>query len=375
MCSLRTERLGKILIAAGGTGGHIFPAQALASRLLGIGFQPALVTDRRGMELGCDQLGVPCHTLYAGPFSRQSWVGLLLAVIKLSIGMVQARVLIHRLAPVAAVGFGGYASLPMMLMAARMKLPTVIHEANAVLGRANRFLAPRVSAIATSFQNTSGVAELYQGKVVETGTPVRADIVALRELVTQPLNSNSKIRLLIVGGSQGSRIMSEVVPAALARLPSWLRDRLVIVHQCRASDQANVEALFAMGGISASVIPFIENMAAALKAAHLVVSRAGASIVAELAVAGRPALLVPFSHATDDHQTANARALVDAGGAWMIDEKEFNVVKLETWLVELFKNPSVLVAASRKARAIGQPDAAHCLADVTSQVISEYSGV
>ena len=367
--------MGKILIAAGGTGGHIFPAQALASRLLGLGFQPALVTDRRGMELGCDQLGVPCHTLYAGPFSRQSWVGLLLAVIKLSIGMVQARVLIHRLAPVAAVGFGGYASLPMMLMAARMKLPTVIHEENAVLGRANRFLAPRVSAIATSFQNTSGVAELYQGKVVETGTPVRADIVALRELVTQPLNSNSKIRLLIVGGSQGSRIMSEVVPAALARLPSWLRDRLVIVHQCRASDQANVEALFAMAGISASVIPFIENMAAALKVAHLVVSRAGASIVAELAVAGRPALLVPFSHATDDHQTANARALVDAGGAWMIDEKEFNVVKLETWLVELFKNPSVLVAASRKARAIGQPDAAHCLADVTSQVISEYSGV
>ena len=279
--------------------------------------------------------------------------------------------LIRRLGPVAAVGFGGYASLPTMLIASHMKLPTVIHEANAVLGRANRLLAPRVSAIATAFQNTSGLAELYKHKVVQTGTPVRANIVAVRKLGAQVLNTMSKIQLLVIGGSQGSRIMGEVVPAAIGRLPPSLKDRLLVTHQCRPSDKLKVEALFAMGGVSASVIPFIEDMAAALEVANLVISRAGASTVAELSVAGRPALLVPYPHAVDDHQTVNARALGDAGGAWIIEEKEFNVEKLGIWLIELLKDPSVLLAAGHKAGEVGQPYAAHHLADIVSQLISE----
>ena len=243
MHSLGAERLGTVLIAAGGTGGHVFPAQALALRLFRLGFQPTLVTDRRGIKLGCDQIGIPCHMLYAGPFSRRSWFGILLAAIKSGVGMVQARLLIRRLGPVAAVGFGGYASLPTMLIASHMKLPTVIHEANAVLGRANRLLAPRVSAIATAFQNTSGLAELYKHKVVQTGTPVRANIVAVRKLGAQVLNTMSKIQLLVIGGSQGSRIMGEVVPAAIGRLPPSLKDRLLVTHQCRSSDKLKVEAL------------------------------------------------------------------------------------------------------------------------------------
>ena len=371
MRSTKNERLGKILIAAGGTGGHIFPAQALADYLCQLGFQPTLVTDRRGMALSAGKVGIPCHLVYASPFSRRNWFGILLAVIKSVVGMVQAWVLIRQLGPVGAIGFGGYASLPTMLIASCMKLPTVIHESNAVLGRANRLLAPRVSAIATSFHNTAGLADPQKHKVIQTGTPVRANIIAVRNTKAQVRNTFSKIHLLVIGGSQGSQILSEVVPAALARLPSSLKRRLVVVQQCRASDEVKVKALFAMTGVKASVVPFIDDMSAALEFADLVISRAGASTEAELAVAGRAALLVPFPHAVDGHQAANARALRDAGGAWIIDEKEFEPEKLGNWLVELSKDPSRLLTAGRKAGAMGRPDAAHHLAGIVGQLISE----
>jgi len=285
--------------------------------------------------------------------------------------MFQAWVLIRQLGPVAAIGFGGYASLPTMLVASHMKLPTVIHESNAVLGQANRLLAPRVSMIATAFQNTSGLAELHKHKVVQTGTPVRANIVAVPKAKAQVRDTASKIHLLVIGGSQGSRIMSEVVPAALGRLPQSLRKRLVVVHQCRLSDKFEVKASFATTGVNASVVPFIDDMPAALKFANLVISRAGASTVAELAAAGRAAVLVPFPHAVDDHQTANARELVGAGGAWIIDEKDFNAEKLGNGLIELLKDPSILIAAGRKASGVGRPDAACHLADIVGQLISE----
>ena len=374
MRSVSDERLGKILIAAGGTGGHVFPAQALAHYLYKLGFQPTLVTDRRGMEFGCDQVGIPCHLVYASPFSRRNWFGILLAAIKSGVGMIQARFLIRQLGPVAAVGFGGYASLPTMLIASHMKLPTVIHESNAVLGRANRLLASRVSVIATAFQNTAGLTERHKVKVVQTGTPVRASIVAARKTEAEVQNTSSKIRLLVIGGSQGSRIMSEVVPAALGRLPQSLKNRLVVVHQCRLSDRSRVKASFAMAGVNASVISFINDMGAALECTNLVISRAGASTVAELAVAGRAALLVPFPHAVDDHQAANARELGDVGGAWIIDEKEFNAEKLGNWLVEMLKDPSILLTAGRKAGGVGRPDAAHHLAEIVGQLISESAG-
>ena len=372
MCRMEALSAGSVLIAAGGTGGHIFPAQTLAHCLLGQGFQPTLVTDRRGIELGCGRAGLPCYTLYSASFSNQSLMGVALAGMKLSVGLVQAWFLVRRLGPMAVVGFGGHASLPLMLVAVRMKLPTVIHESNAVLGRANRLLAPKVSAIATSFDNTTGLAGVHRGKEVRTGVPVRTDIVSLRGKVTRPLSLDSKIQLLVIGGSQGSRVLSEVVPAALAQMPSYLKKRLVVVHQCRAIDRDKVATSFEIGGINASVSPFIEDMAAALGAAHLVISRSGASTVAELAAAGRPALLVPFPHATDDHQTANARALVDAGGAWMMHEKDFKVPKLKTWLVDILRDPRVLAVAAHKARATGEPDAASNLAEVTSRLISKH---
>ena len=372
MCCMEAHSAGNVLIAAGGTGGHIFPAQTLAHCLLGQGFQPTLVTDRRGIELGCGRAGLPCYTLYSASFSNQGLMGVALAGMKLSVGLVQAWFLVRRLGPMAGVGFGGHASLPLMLVAVRMKLPTVIHESNAVLGRANRLLAPKVSAIATSFDNTTGLAGVHRGKEVRTGVPVRTDIISLRGKASRPLSLDSKIQLLVIGGSQGSRVLSEIVPAALAQMPSYLKTRLVVVHQCRAIDQDKVATAFEMGGVNASVSPFIEDMAAALGAAHLVISRAGASTVAELAAAGRPALLVPFPHATDDHQTANARALVDAGGAWMMHEKDFKVPKLKTWLVDILRDPRVLATVGRKARAIGEPDAASNLAEVTSRLVSKH---
>ena len=372
MCRMEALSAGSVLIAAGGTGGHIFPAQTLAHCLLGQGFQPTLVTDRRGIELGCGRAGLPCYTLYSASFSNQGLMGVALAGMKLSVGLVQAWFLVRRLGPMVVVGFGGHASLPLMLVAVRMKLPTVIHESNAVLGRANRLLAPKVSAIATSFDNTTGLAGVHRGKEVRTGVPVRTDIISLRGKASRPLSLDSKIQLLVIGGSQGSRVLSEVVPAAIAQMPSYLKTRLVVAHQCRAIDRDKVATAFKIGGVNASVSPFIEDMAAALGAAHLVISRSGASTVAELAAAGRPALLVPFPHATDDHQTANARALVDAGGAWMMHEKDFKVPKLKTWLVDILRDPRVLAVAAHKARATGEPDAASNLAEVTSRLISKH---
>ena len=372
MRRMEAHSAGNVLIAAGGTGGHIFPAQTLAHCLLGQGFQPTLVTDRRGIELGCGRTGLPCRTVYSSSFSNRGLMGLALAGMRLSVGVMQSWFLVRRLGPVVVVGFGGHATLPLLLVAVWMKLPTVIHEANAVLGRANRLLAPKVSAIATSFDDTRGLAGVHRVKVVRTGVPVRTDIVSIRGLVTRPLRLDSKIHLLVIGGSQGSRVLSEVVPAALAQMPSYVKTRLVVVHQCRAIDRDKVATAFEIGDINASVSPFIKDMAAALGAAHLVISRSGASMVAELAAAGRPALLIPFPHATDDHQTANARVLVDAGGAWMMHESDFKVPKLKTWLVDLLRDPQVLLAAGHKARAIGEPDAASNLAEVTSGLVSKH---
>ena len=371
MDSMQTKRRDKIFIVAGGTGGHIFPAQAVAHQLLELNLQPIFVTDCRGMRLLDSRGGVPCYSVSAAPFPRRNWIKLTIGVAKLIFGLNQARVLIHRLAPAAAIGFGGYASLPTILMAAHMKLPTMIHEANTVIGRANRFLAPRVSAIATSYRDTVGLAPLYHSKVVQTGVPVRGDILKVRRLNGEVLTTESEIRLLVMGGSQGSTTMSEVVPRSLLQLPIEFRSRLSVVQQCRISDQETVKSVFANASIKATVVPFITNLAEVLGDIHLVICRAGASTVAELAVAGRPALLIPYPYATDDHQMANARAFETAGAGWVIAENDFNIKKLTATLCRIFGDLNRLIAAGAKARAVSTPDAARRVAQLATLLASE----
>ena len=356
---------GTVLLAAGGTGGHVFPAQALARELAARGRDLALVTDARGADFGGAVETV--HTVAAASVAGRGALGRVRALATLGVGVMQARRLLRRLAPAGVVGFGGYASAPAVYAATWLGMPTVIHEQNAVLGRANRLLAPRVAAIATGFAETAGLAPADRDKLVFTGNPVRPEVVAIRDAPYTPPEADGPLHILVTGGSQGAAVMARVVPAALAALPEATRRRLRVVQQCRADDLAPVRAAYAAANIAAELSPFLDDLPARLAAAHLVIARAGASTVAELTVAGRPALLVPYPHATDDHQTANARALSAAGGGWLMPEPRFTSADLARRIAAL--TPPALSDAAAKARALGMPDAAARLADVVERIM------
>ena len=267
-----------------------------------------------------------------------------------------------RLQPSVAVGFGGYPSVPTMLAASRRHVATVVHEQNALAGRANRLLAPRVSHIATSFPTVYGLKPADAARVTFTGNPVRPEIAKVRDL-PYPAPTGT-INLLVTGGSQGARILSTVIPEALARLPAPMKARIALMQQARPEDVERVRAAHAQNGINADVASFFHDMPERLTRTHLVIARAGASTVAELCVAGRPAILVPYAHAADDHQTVNARALSDAGAAWVMPENAFIPEALTAKLRELLDTPNQLVAAAAAARDLGRPDAASRLADL-----------
>ncbi len=355
-----------IVLAAGGTGGHVFPAQALAAELAARGQSLAVVTDRRGAAYGSAFAGLELHAVRsaspAGGLIAKSR-----AAIEIGAGWIAARALFHRLQPAAVVGFGGYPSFPAMLAATRAKRPTLLHEQNAVLGRANRLLAPNVSAIALSFPDTEGLKPQDQGKAVVTGNPVRDAFAALRE-VPYSKPETGPLRLLITGGSQGARIMSNVVPAALAGLPEGLRRRLRVSQQCRAEDLERVTKTYAEAGITADLSTFIDNLPALLASAHLAITRGGASTISELALAGRPAVIVPLSLATDDHQTANARSLVAVGGALMVPESKFTAAACRQTLQALFEDPLTLQEMADSARQVGRARAAADLADAVERL-------
>jgi len=362
------EARGLIVLAAGGTGGHVFPARALAEALRARGWRLALITDRRGEAFGETLSDVETYLISAA--SPGGGVGgKLRALARLATGLLQARALLRRLKPDAVVGFGGYASVPTMLAAALARLPTIIHEQNAVLGRANRLLAPRVTRIATSFARVDALRPGDAARAVLTGNPVRAAIAAIGERPYPELAAKSGVlSLLVFGGSQGARVLSDVVPAAAARLCATTRKRLSVTQQCRAEDLERVRAAYRNAGIEATLAPFFEDLPERLAAAHLVIGRAGASTVAELAAAGRPALLVPYPFAADDHQRANARAVDEAGGGWLMPEPGFTAQALAARLESLLGRPAALGEAAAKARLAARPDAAAALADLTETV-------
>ncbi len=354
---------GPFVLAAGGTGGHLFPAEALAAELVGHGREVRLLTNSRVEAFAADLPGIQVTQLTVGRLEGGP-VRAVRGLADLAAGTLQARRLLRRIRPAAVIGFGGYPSLPTMLAAVSLGLPTLIHEQNAVLGRANRLLAPLVRCIATGFPDTNRLRQVDRARAVHTGNPVRGAILALGAVPYSPPAPGQPIELLILGGSQGAHILGEVVPAALAMLPQSLRERLRVSQQARPEDHAAVVETYAKAGIAAQVERFFSDVPRRLARAHLAICRAGASTIAELAAIGRPAVLIPYPFATDDHQTANARAIAASGGARVIAQSQLRAEGLAADLERLFADGSALSQMAQQAAAFSRRDAAHQLASL-----------
>ena len=351
------------VLAAGGTGGHILPAFALATELDRRGHHVALFTDARGAEIPGKPDFMPAHVIPAGRFGKNPlhWPKGISAVME---GRRMALRLFESFQPSAVVGFGGYPSLPALLAANSAKVSTVFHEQNAVLGRVNRLFAGRVDAIATAYEDVQRLDAKHAGKVHCVGNPVRAEVLALRDEPFPPFGEDGVLRVLVTGGSQGARVLSHIVPDGLAMLPPAIRSRLQVTQQCRPEDLDAVRARYREHGIPAELGTYFEDMASRLADAHIFIGRAGASTIAELTAVGRPAILVPLPIATDDHQAANTREMVKAGGARMIREERFTAKELAKQVMALAENPEGLANAAHAAWNCGRPRAVEDLADL-----------
>jgi UDP-N-acetylglucosamine--N-acetylmuramyl-(pentapeptide) pyrophosphoryl-undecaprenol N-acetylglucosamine transferase len=357
-----------ILLAAGGTGGHLFPAEALGVELIKRGLRVRLVTDSRALRysglFSKDMIDVvPSETVRG----RMPWQ-LAMTGIKLTAGTAVALNLMRRLKPAAVVGFGGYPTLPPLIAARLMRIPGIIHDANAVLGRANRFLSRHVDAIATSLPGVLDRDPALAGKATTVGTPMRPAILEAAATAYAPPETTGPFRLLVVGGSQGARVMSDIVPGAVERLEPALWNRLVLTQQVRDEDMARVRAVYDRLKIRAELAPFFTDLPARLAANHLVVSRSGAGTVAELAAIGRPSILVPLPGAIDQDQFANAGVLSQVGGGLRIAQAEFSSDRLASEISALAAEPARLAAMAAAARTVGRLDAAERLADLVMKV-------
>jgi UDP-N-acetylglucosamine--N-acetylmuramyl-(pentapeptide) pyrophosphoryl-undecaprenol N-acetylglucosamine transferase len=357
-----------ILLAAGGTGGHLFPAEALGVELIKRDMRVRLVTDLRALRYGGlftkDLIDVvPSETLRG----RDPW-SLVRTGVMLAAGTVVAFNLMRRLKPAAVVGFGGYPTLPPLLAARLLGIPSVIHDSNAVLGRANRFLSSRVSAIATSLPGVLDQDPALAAKTTTTGTPMRPAILAAAAVKFVSPDTTAPLRLLVVGGSQGARVMSDIVPGAIERVEPALWRRLVLVQQVREEDMARVRAVYDRLKIDAELAPFFSDLPARLASSHLVISRSGAGTVAELGAVGRPSILVPLPGSIDQDQFANAGVLAQAGGAIRIAQADFTPDRLAAEISALAAEPARLTAMAAGARTVGKLDAAERLADLVAKV-------
>lgn len=378
------------VLAAGGTGGHLIPAFALAAELHARGHHVALVTDERGAAIPGKPEFLTAHVLPSGRIAGRNPIGW----VKGAMGVIEGRRMALRLfesfRPSAVVGFGGYPALPTLLAATSAGLPTVLHEQNAVLGRVNRYFAGKVDAIATAFEQVDRLDPKHEGKVTLVGNPVREDVLALRDQPFPHFTEDSLLRILVTGGSQGAKVLSQMVPDGLAMLPPTLRSRLQVIQQCRPEDIEAVRERYAVHGIPAELATYFEDMAERLAGAHLFIGRAGASTIAELTAVGRPAILIPLPYAMDDHQSANTREIVAAGGARVIrqpavtteDPDAYRGDKRNALLSEqaeilqkmakdvclqiqaIAQNPETLANAAHAAWNCGYPNAAADLADL-----------
>lgn len=361
--------LGKILLAAGGTGGHLFPAEALAHELSARGWRVHLATDDRATRFSSEFPADAVHRISSATFASRNPLALAGAFWRIWRGVREASALIRKIKPEAVVGFGGYPTLPPLYAATRRGVPTLIHEQNAVMGRANRALAQRVTAIAGGFLRSSGEDD----KIVITGNPVRPAVLEAAQTAYEPSSGAEPFRLLVFGGSQGAQFFSDAIPGAIALLAPEQRGRLTVTQQARAEDAGRVKAAYAQFGIEAEVSPFFTDMARRIGTAHLVISRSGASTVSEVAVIGRPALFVPYPHALDHDQAANAAALAAAGGAEVHPQSTLTKERIAELIGGLMNDPERLKRMAAASRAAGRPDAARLLADLTEVIAARKS--
>jgi UDP-N-acetylglucosamine--N-acetylmuramyl-(pentapeptide) pyrophosphoryl-undecaprenol N-acetylglucosamine transferase len=357
-----------VLVAAGGTGGHLFPAEALAAALAKRSVAVGLLTDARAARHAGAFSPETVHVIPSATISSRDPVALLKAASLLGYGLLKASLVLPRLRPAAVVGFGGYPTIPPLLAASLRGIPSLIHEQNAVMGRANRFLAPRVRAIATGFAGVLGADARLAAKATHTGNPVRPAVIAAATVAYAPLDTSGMLNLLVFGGSQGDRVMADVVPPAIERLDPGLRSRLSIVQQARDEDVPRVRDTYARLGVACEVAPFFKDLPVRMAASHLIVSRSGASTVAELSAIGRPGILVPLPHALDQDQRANAGMLMEAGGALRLDQADFTPERLAAEIAALAAEPRRLLAMAAAAKGAGILDAADRLADLVLRV-------
>jgi UDP-N-acetylglucosamine--N-acetylmuramyl-(pentapeptide) pyrophosphoryl-undecaprenol N-acetylglucosamine transferase len=354
------------LLSAGGTGGHLFPAEALAHELKARGWAIHLATDARAEKFAANFPAVKTHVIPSATISGKNPFAVASAMSTLWRGYKLSRGLIAQIRPAIVAGFGGYTTLPALFAGHRMGVPTLIHEQNAVMGRANALLASRVNAIAGGFLPTEGAA--YPDKTLLTGNPVRPAVLKAMGQAYLPPVAGKPFKLLVFGGSQGAQYFSESIPAAIALLPEALRSRMQITQQARADDEASVKAAYLKLGVAADVSPFFANMPSLIADCHLVISRAGASTVSEISVIGRPSVLVPYPHALDHDQAANAAALAAKGGTIVRQQRDLSPQILAQLIAELATETAKASAMAAAAKAAGKPDAASLLADLTEAI-------
>ncbi len=358
---------GRILLTAGGTGGHLFPAQALADELVQRGWEIHLATDERADRFADDFPAKESHIVPSATPSGKNPFRMARAAMIMLLGIWRCRTLIKKLKPDAVVGFGGYPTVPPMLVANWMGVPAVIHEANAVLGRANRFLSGRVQAIAAGFelddgQNNSSMPHILIGNPVRPAVIDAASITYRQRLATDPFD------LLVFGGSQGAQFFSQVLPEALSLLPNEIKNRLNIVQQARPEDEASLQQAYQALNIDAEIAPFFADMANRIAHSHLVISRAGASTVSEIAMIGRPAILVPYPHALDHDQAANAAGLAATGGAELHRQQDLAPQKLADILTNAIADPQGLAISAENAKKAAKPNATSNLANLVEYI-------
>lgn len=360
------ESKGVILLSAGGTGGHLFPAEALAHELSNRGWIIHLATDHRAQKYADTFPAAETHIIESASPSGKNPFKMLSAAISLYKGVRASRIMLKRISPKAVVGFGGYPTVP-PLVAAAGAFPTMIHEQNAVAGRANKLLAGRVTAIAGGFLKAQGE---HGDKTIETGNPIRPPVLLASKKPYKTPTKTGPIRLVVFGGSQGANFFSTTFVEGLAQLPEAVRKRLVVTQQARPEDETSAKSMYDAMGVKADVSPFFSDLPKRIGDAHLVMARSGASTVSEIAAIGRPSILVPYPHALDHDQAANAAALAEAGGALVRRQDELTAQAIAEELLSLFENTGELTRMAKAAKAAGKPNAAILLADLTEAIAS-----
>lgn len=363
-----TNKTNPIVLVAGGTGGHVMPAAALACDLIARGLDVHLITDKRGLAYSKSfdksvTISKVCASAPTGGIFKKAK-----AAAVLGFGMLQSIKLLRSIKPSVVVGFGGYPSLPSVLAAGQLGIPIVLHEQNATFGKANEFLAPKAKRIALSWPISQDLKKEQSVRCVITGNPVRADIAALCSKPYRAPEADGELRVFVLGGSLGAKVFSDVIPKALTSLSDEEKPRINVIQHCLEGDINSVRSTYEDSGIKATLATFFDDVAEQLENAHLIIARAGASMVAETTASGRPAIFVPYPHHSDQQQSLNAQAVEDAGGAWIMPQDGFTPDALSARIETFLQSPEILFDAANKAHECGKPNAARKLGNLVTAI-------